>query len=165
MSRALYAFVTPDRKFVSESQYEDLLEELDTNPKTFRNFDNGSVHVTLRFDGRLAGRMVTSMHSEHWQLWEVSVQNILTTDGEGIPYDKPKFVNDPDATQRFRTLDAATDYYESFLVQYGKCFGIVDEGGKVTGFKERNNRYSDIPNDEVVLGDGVESAETTYGSW
>ena len=130
----------------------------------FREFENKRIHATCEWLG--TQKNAKTIPRNHWKLYRLNVENIVTTDGEGRPLEAPRRTPDPQVTREFTTMQEAIDAYEDLLVRYADCEWLpsaTGEGGRQ--FVEKGNILvpppPDVPDTRGMDDDIAELA----GSW
>lgn len=119
-------------------------------------FENDKVRVQLRAVERYIWNGVVP--KEHWMKFAIVSENIVREDFEGRPYKEPKYIEDPEATKRYRTLEEAKLAYQQFLARYTDCTFDAETGH----FREVGNKLNqDMPK---PVESSMAKAED-FGSW
>ena len=127
-------FLSPEGIVISRDAWK---EQMATNPKAYviREFDDGRIYACLKVADKIPN--VRDIPKEYWKVFEIVVENILTTDYEGNPLPEPKRVPDVDASRGYCNREDATKAYEDFLEDYTKSFrddsgALIEEGNSLT---------------------------------
>lgn len=122
-----------------------------------KRYENDRFRIMMRAYDRYHSNGVVPF--EHWKRFVVITENIIRTDFEDNPLPEPKYVEDPDASGEYRTLEEALGAYQVFLARYTDSSFDVETGT----FEERGNLLNpDIP--KPVFDSPKVSAED-FGSW
>ena len=120
-----------DREGKAISQADWKVKSADPLYYQVREYDNGVVRVTLKWNGRVSGP-VASSYPDYWPIFVILVKN-YKADGT--------LVNDPvDNDQYFANEAAAVKGYEEFLLKWTES--DVDDAGE---FMEEGNVLTPPP--------------------
>ncbi|RQZ70130.1 hypothetical protein [Burkholderia sp. Bp9004] len=129
-----------------------------------REFENERINVTAEWSGVIKNGM--NIPKQHWKPFVLSVVNIVTTDGEGRPLEKPLRTADPTASREFRSEQELIDAYEDILVRYAGCEWLPSSDGQGgRQFVERGNLLVPPPPDAVDTRGMEEEVADIAGSW
>lgn len=156
MARLKTYLLMPSGTIAKMGQW-DTLKSTSPDAWNLKKFEDRRLSLELTARDRIHTDGV--IPAEHWLRFDVSVKNIIVTDFEGNQLDKPKYVEDTDATGAFRTLEEAETHYQTFLARYTAC-NFNGETGK---FEEVGNKFNpDIPK---PVADSPKAKEQDFGSW
>jgi hypothetical protein len=130
----------------------------------FKEFENERIAVSCEWLG--VGKNPKTVPRAHWKLYRLNAFNIVTTDVEGRPLDKPVRAADPQLTREFRTEQEVLDAYEDALVRFGGCEWLPPPAG-ASGpmFVEHGNKMKPPgPNEVDTRGMDSDIADLA-GSW
>ncbi|VWD44619.1 hypothetical protein BLA50215_05645 [Burkholderia lata] len=129
-----------------------------------REFENKRINVTAEWSSVIKNGM--NIPKQHWKPFVLSVMNIVTTDGEGGPMEKPVRIPDPTASREFRREQELIDAYEDTLVRYAGCEWLPSSGGQGgRQFVEHGNILVPPAPDAVDVRGMDEEAADVAGSW
>ncbi|WP_175716191.1 hypothetical protein [Burkholderia anthina] len=151
-----------NRIALSEQEWKKLRQ--DREYTIVREFENERINVTAEWCGAIRNGL--GIPEKHWKPFMLSVVNIVTTDGEGRPLEKPVRTLDPTASREFRTEQELIDAYEDILVRYAGCEWLPSSDGQGgRQFIERGNTLVPPPPDAVDVRGMDEEAADVAGNW
>ncbi|CAG9229409.1 hypothetical protein [Burkholderia vietnamiensis] len=153
-----------DRKrlAITCARWEQLRKEHDY--ALVREYENERISVTAEWCGSIKNG--TTIPQQHWKPFRLSVVNIVSTDGEGRPLEKPLRTADPTASREFRSEQELVDAYEDILVRYAGCEWLPSSDGQGgRQFVERGNILVPPPPDAVDVRGMDEEVVDIAGSW
>jgi hypothetical protein len=158
----MLAFVNRDGGSITQAAWVAL--QKNHAYRFFREFENEKIRVTCEWLG--FQKNAKTIPKQHWKLYRLDVENIVTTDGEGRPLDAPRRSPDPQATREFRTEQEAIDAYEDILVRYADCEWLPSSRGESgRQFVEKGNILVPPPPDVPDTRGMDEDIADLAGSW
>ncbi|NTX17906.1 hypothetical protein [Burkholderia cepacia] len=156
------AYMRRDRLPITAADWKNLRSNREYT--IVREFENERISVTAEWSGAIKNG--TSIPKQHWKPFVLSVANIITTDGEGRPLEKPLRTPDPIASREFRSEQEVIDAYEDILVRYAGCEWLPSSDGQGgRQFVERGNLLVPPPPDAVDVRGMEEEVADIAGSW
>jgi hypothetical protein len=129
-----------------------------------REFENDTLFARITFSPVV---ITPDIPAEHWMPFKLVVENIMTTDPEGMVLSVPARCKDVDASNSFRTMQEAINSYEDLLVRHGGCQffpGSNDDFGNPTvHLLVRGNKLAPPSKDMPIVS--AEIDEAAIGSW
>lgn len=156
MGRLKTFLLSPGGNIIKQAAWENI-KEFKADAWSLKKFEDS--RLSLELTARDKVHSDGAVPAEHWLRFDVSVKNIIMTDFEGNPLDKPRYVEDTDATGAYRTLEEAETHYQTFLARYTEC-SFNGETGK---FEEVGNKLS--PDRPKPVADSTKAKEQDFGSW
>lgn len=151
-------YLSPAGKACGKDQVEKFLLNEGPGDDSYLRDIYGNERVEVRLEALQFVVNADIVPFEHWKRARVMVVNIVSTDPEGNPLDRPVHTVDVTATKEFTSMDKAAAYYREFLASWTNC--EVDKEGTLI---ERDNLLRPNPDAPVVV-DGAPDAEQ-FGDW
>lgn len=149
-------YLSPEKVVLTFDAFVKLRDQT-PNPYIMRQFEDEKISVVLKHAYSIKG--ARDVPKEHWLMYEVMVENIITTDIEGNPQVEQR-IKDVDGSKGFRTEAEAIQYYEQFLASYTES-----SFNSLTGvFEEATNKFTPVNPDQPTVAKDSPIAES-FGSW
>jgi len=149
---------------IPKAQAELLSSTMGRDFTVIREFENETLFARITFDPIIR---TPDIPAEHWTPFKLWVENIMTTDPEGVVLSVPARCKDVDVSNLFRTMKEAIDSYEDLLVRHGGCQffpGSNDDFGNPTvHLLVRGNKLAPPSKDMPIVS--AEIDEAAIGSW
>lgn len=147
---------SPSGSVISHDAFIELRKQK-PDPYIIREFENE--RVSLQLKNACSMMDARDIPKEFWQMYEVKIENILSTDIEGRSLPEPTRSVDPDS-RKFVNLSGATDYYEKFLAKYTKS-----RFNETTGDLEEVGNLLAPPDPDKPTFSETSPMAGEFGSW